>query len=191
MTEKRTINQAGFDRFLACLDTDRERAGHEYERIRGRLLLYFQCRDIVQAEDCADESINRVIQKLEAGEELRDPVQYVFGVARMVLLETTRRQARHQEVDEETLVSAPQPEDDEGLRPRLDCLRRCLQRLTPEKRELITQYYQEEKRAKINLRQQLAQRLGVDLNTLRVRACRLRDALQACVEKCVAEQGKM
>lgn len=187
----KSINQEGFDQFLACLDAEREKAGHEYERIRGRLLLYFQCRNIAQAEDCADESINRVISKLSAGEEIRDPAQYVFGIARMVWLEITRQQARHQEVEDNTLVSNPQDEDDEELHVRLACLRRCLQSLPPAQRDLITQYYEEEKRAKINLRQQLAQRFGIDLNTLRVRACRVRDNLKACVRKCVAGKERL
>lgn len=183
-----TINQEGFDLFLACLHANREKAGLEYERIRGRLLLYFQCRNIAQAEDGADEAINRVILKLSAGEEIRDPVQYVFGIARMVLLEISRQQARHQDVEDTTLVAPAQDEDDDEVQVRLDCLRRCLHNLSAEQRELITQYYEEEKRAKINLRQQLAQRFGIDLNTLRVRACRVRDGLKACVRKCVARQ---
>lgn len=187
----KAINQEGFDRFLACLDADREKAGQEYERIRGRLLLYFQCRNVTQAEDGADEAMNRVIDKLNAGEEIRDPVQYVFGIARMVLLEITRQQARHQEIEDTTLVSTPEDEDNEELNARLVCLRRCLQKLTPEQRDLITQYYEEEKRAKINLRQQLAERFGIDLNTLRVRACRVRDGLKGCVQKCVAGKEKL
>ncbi|MFN7930674.1 MAG: hypothetical protein U0Y68_22680 [Blastocatellia bacterium] len=186
-----TINQEGFDLFLNCLHTDREQAGLEYERIRGRLLLYFQCRNIAQAEDGADEAINRVILKLSAGEELRDPVQYVFGIARMVLLEITRQQARHQEVEDTTLVSEPPDDDDEAVQIRLACLRRCLQNLSAEQRDLITQYYEEEKRAKINLRQQLAARFGIDLNTLRVRACRVRDGLKACVRKCAAGKERL
>lgn len=185
------INQAGFDQFLACLDADRDKAGQEYERIRGRLLLYFQCRNIAQAEDGADEAINRVILKLSAGEEIREPVQYVFGIARMVLLEITRQQARHEEVEDTTLVTNPPDDDDEELHARLGCLRHCLQRLPSEQRELITQYYEEEKRAKINLRQQLAERFGIDLNTLRVRACRVRDGLKACVRKCVTSQERL
>jgi RNA polymerase sigma factor (sigma-70 family) len=187
----KSINQVGFDLFLACLDAEREKAGQEYERIRGRLLLYFQCRNIAQAEDCADESINRVISKLSAGEEIRDPAQYVFGIARMVLLEITRQQARHQEIEDHTLVTNPQAEEDDDSHVRLACLRRCLQSLPPDQRDLITQYYEEEKRAKINLRQQLAQRFGVDLNTLRVRACRVRDGLKTCVRKCVTEKQGM
>jgi DNA-directed RNA polymerase specialized sigma24 family protein len=67
----------------------------------------------------------------------------------------------------------------------MDCLRRCLQSLPADDRDLITQYYQEQKRAKINLRQELARRFEIDLNALRVRAYRLRTSLQKCVRKCV------
>lgn len=186
-----SINQEAFDLFLNGLNTDRDKAGLEYERIRGRLVLYFQCRNIAQAEDGADEAINRVILKLSAGEDVRDPVQYVFGIARMVLLELTRQQARHQDVEDTTLVSEPPAEDDEAVQLRLACLRRCLQNLSPDQRELITQYYEEEKRAKINLRQQLAERFGIDMNSLRVRACRVRDGLKACVRKCVAGKERV
>jgi DNA-directed RNA polymerase specialized sigma24 family protein len=187
LTRQKTITQEGFDRFLSCLNEDRELAGQEYERIRGRLILYFQCRDIVQAEDCADEAINRVILKLETDHQIRDLVTYVFGVARMVLLETSRSQLRHQEIEDNHLVSPALPDDDDELQRHIDCLSRCLQRLTAGDRDLITQYYQEQKRAKINLRQQLAQRFKIDLNALRVRAFRLRNSLQNCVRKCVRE----
>jgi RNA polymerase sigma factor (sigma-70 family) len=159
------INQEGFDRFLACLDADREKAGLEYERIRGRLLLYFQCRNLAQAEDCADEALNRVMDKLGAGETIREPAQYVFGIARLILLEVTRQQSRRQEIEGHTLVTEPAPEAELEQNARLACLRGCLQRLPPEQRDLLLQYYQEEKRAKINLRQQLAERYGIDLNS--------------------------
>jgi RNA polymerase sigma-70 factor (ECF subfamily) len=189
MTRQSTITQEGFDRFLSRLNQDRELAGQEYERVRGRLILYFQCRDIVQAEDCADEVINRVILKLETGHQIRELVTYVFGVARMVLLETHRSQSRVQEIEDEHMISPMPSDEDDQLQRQIDCLKRCLQSLPAEDRDLITQYYQEQKRAKINLRQELAQRFGIDLNALRVRAYRLRSSLQKCVRKC-AREGK-
>lgn len=186
-----SINQEAFDLFLARLHADRDQAGLEYERVRGRLLFYFQCRNIAQAEDCADEAINRAIHRLHEGEDVRDPVKYVFGVARIVLLEITRQQMRHEEIADDTLVTQPEDDDDEALQLRLSCLRRCLQNLSAEQRDLITQYYEAEKRAKIELRQQMAQHFGIDLNALRVRASRLRDGLKTCVRKCVAGQGRL
>jgi hypothetical protein len=76
MARHNTIAQEGLDRFLSRLNQDRELGGEEYERVRGRLILYFQCRDIVQAEDCADEVINRAILELETGHQIRDLVTY-------------------------------------------------------------------------------------------------------------------
>jgi RNA polymerase sigma factor (sigma-70 family) len=187
MTRQSAITKEGFDRFLSRLNQDREQAGQEYERVRSRLILYFQCRDIVRAEDCADEAINRVILKLETGHQIRDLVTYIFGVARLIMLETRRSEARHQEIGDEHMVSPGPSDEDDELQSHMDCLRRCLQSLPAEDRDLITQYYKEQKRAKINLRQELAQRFGIDLNALRVRAYRLRNLLQKCVRNCVRE----
>jgi len=187
MTRQSAITKEGLDRFLSRLNQDREQAGQEYERVRSRLILFFQCRDIVQAEDCADEAINRVILKLETDQQIRDLVTYIFGVARLVLLENHRLQLRHQEVEDEHIVSPMSSDENNELERHMNCLRRCLQSLPTDDRDLITQYYQEQKRAKINLRQELAQRFGIDLNALRVRAYRLRNSLQKCVRKCVQE----
>jgi RNA polymerase sigma factor (sigma-70 family) len=187
MTRQSAITKEGFDRFLSRLNQDREQAGQEYERVRGRLILYFQCREIVQAEDCADEAINRVILKLETDHQIRDLVTYIFGVARLILLENHRSQQRHQVIEDEHIVSPISSDEDDELQRHMDCLRRCLQGLPADDRDLITQYYQEQKRAKINLRQELAQRFEIDLNALRVRAYRLRNSLQKCVRKCVQE----
>src|SRR5262245_33972432 len=132
MTREKTITQEGFDRFLNRLNEDRELAGQEYERVRGRLILYFQCRDIIRAEDCADEAINRVIFKLETGLQIRDLITYLFGIARMVLLETSRSQSKHQELEEEYMVSPMLSDNDEEQQRHMDCLRRCMESLPAE-----------------------------------------------------------
>jgi RNA polymerase sigma factor (sigma-70 family) len=179
------LSQSAFDRFLACLDADRSRAGERYETLRQKLILYFQCRVVTAAEDAADEVLNRVMRKLDTGEEIREPTTYVFGIARLLLLEVARQQERQQELPAEIPVARPAYEEEDELASQVECLRHCLNKLTPENRELITHYYREEKRAKINARQELAKRFGVDMNSLRVRACRIRDQLQGCVKKCV------
>jgi RNA polymerase sigma factor (sigma-70 family) len=183
------LSEQAFDKFLSCLAPDRDRAGEIYEELRQKLILYFQCRAISAAEEYADEALNRVMRKIDQGEEVREPMTYVFGIARMMRLETARHQERQQELPAEIPVQPAQFDEAEEMEAQLACLRHCLARLTAENRELITNYYREEKRAKINLRQELAKRLGVDMNSLRVRACRIRDQLQACVKKC-AQGGK-
>jgi DNA-directed RNA polymerase specialized sigma24 family protein len=67
---------------------------------------------------------------------------------------------------------------------RLDCLDRCLQELKPEQRDLIVEYYADDRRQKIERRRELATRLGITMNALGIRAFRIRDGLMACVESC-------
>jgi DNA-directed RNA polymerase specialized sigma24 family protein len=103
----------------------------------------------------------------------------------MLLLEINKGRQREQAALAE-IGAAPDvylpANDDES---RLDCLRNCLQTLSPDNRELILQYYQGEKGEKIENRKKLIDRLGIPVNTLRMRALRLREKLQSCVEECV------
>ncbi len=57
----------------------------------------------------------------------------------------------------------------------------------PRSRDLVLQYYREEKREKIEHRKRLASRLGIGLNALRIRACRIRETLYQCVQTCLGE----
>jgi len=68
---------------------------------------------------------------------------------------------------------------------RVVCLDQCLDALPAENRRLIVDYYQEERRAKIELRQELADRLNIPLNALRIRAHRIRNTLEQCINRCL------
>ncbi|HXG64487.1 MAG TPA: hypothetical protein VNO70_05225, partial [Blastocatellia bacterium] len=94
LPHKWVLTQAAFDKFLACLDADREVAGQQYEKIRAKLISYFEWRDCAFPEDHADETINRVVRKIDEEGPLRDPSTYVFGVARLLLLEIAKEQHR-------------------------------------------------------------------------------------------------
>ena len=75
-------------------------------------------------------------------------------------------------------------EDDEAERRR-ECLERCLHKLPAESRALLLEYYRDERRAKIDLRQALAERLGLRRNALTKRVVRLREKLEACITACM------
>ena len=77
----------------------------------------------------------------------------------------------------------------EYVERRLECLEQCLQKLPTEQRELITIYYQGAGEVKIKSRKELAARLGIPLNALRIRACRLRDKIGDCVHSCLKQFG--
>ncbi len=182
---KWSLTEEAFDRFLHCLDEDRDRAGEKYEDIRGGLVRFFEWRGCPFSEDRADETINRVAKKLGLGEEFRDIYTYVYGVARLVRLEALRESSRERTALEALPHNQIPHEESEDSQTALECLKRCLERLSPENREMIEGYYQGEKSAKIEHRKRLAENLALPLNALRIRACRIREKLQVCVGSCV------
>ena len=184
MNKNWLLSQESFDALLAWLDSDRERAAMKYEEIRRRLIKIFLGRGCAEAEDLADETINRVIRKLnEIGNEFTGKSErYFYGVANKVLMEYQRRRQ-----PQPPLVSN---EDSNRVELEYRCLEECIAKLSDENRELLLQYYQGEGRAKIEQRKQLAEKLGIAPNALRIRAFRIRTALQECVEECLERTGQ-
>lgn len=185
---KWNLTRDAFDRFLACLDGDREQAGLKYEKIRLKLIRFFEWRRVQFAEEHADETINRVVRKIGAGETIREPTTYIYGVARMLLLEILKEQEKRQSaLDQLSFVQEPEDEGDRDA--QLEGLKRCLHSLTPEGRELIMAYYEEDKSRKIENRKALAERFGISHDTLRVRALRLREKLEKCLRNCLYQRS--
>ncbi|MGB7926469.1 MAG: hypothetical protein WCF57_24740 [Pyrinomonadaceae bacterium] len=170
---------------LAWLDANRDQAGKKYEEIRRRLIKIFTCRGCMEADNLADETINRVTQKVPTLVEgyTGDPALYFYGVAHKVHLEYVRRKPAP------VLPLPPPLNGSDEVEQEFDCLEYCMQLLTPDNRELVLQYYQEEKRAKIDHRKQLAQQLGIALNALRIRAHRIRATLEQCMQNCLEQRA--
>jgi RNA polymerase sigma factor (sigma-70 family) len=177
------LTQEAFDGFLGWLDTDREQAGRKYEEIRQKLIKIFICRGCTVADDLADETINRVARKVPEFRDtyVGDPVHYFYGVAHNIHLEYLRKK-REAEL---ALVPPPPPSRCDDTELEYECLEECMAKLPPEHRKLVLEYYQEEKRAKIEHRKRLAEQLGIDLNALRIRAYRIRAGLHDCIRECL------
>jgi DNA-directed RNA polymerase specialized sigma24 family protein len=179
MNKNWVLTQESFDALLDWLDPQREKAGQKYEDIRRRLIKIFTCRGCSEPEDLADETINRVTNKLKEIEAgfTGDRARYFYGVANKVHLEYLRRKPD---------VTLPLPVANSGeVEREFKCLETCMDRLTPDNRELVLQYYQEDKKAKIDHRKILAEQLGIAVNALRIRACRIRATLLECVQNCL------
>ena len=183
MKHKSSVTQAAFDSLLAWLDPDRDLAARKYEQIRRRLIKLFTCRGRPDAEDLADETIDRVTVKAPELSKayVGDPCLYFYGVAHNVFLESLRRRPPR---DLAPQTPAPGGEDEEAER-EYECLESCIEKLPPEGRELVLEYYRSERREKIDRRKELAARLGIAPNALRIRVHRLRAALQECVRECL------
>jgi DNA-directed RNA polymerase specialized sigma24 family protein len=185
MKKEERLTQESFERLLGWLDADRDRAGERYESIRRRLIVIFASRGCREAEDLADETINRVTLKLAVivGDYVGDPALYFYGVAQKVYQEYVRKSRR-------TVSSPPLREADEDVERVYECLENCMARLPAESHELIVEYYRGDRRVKIEHRKALAKKQGIALNALRIRAHRIRQTLQQCVEDCLAQNPR-
>jgi len=173
------IKEEDWNRFLSWLHPDRDQAGIKYRDIQRRLIKIFACRGCDRPEALADETINRVILKTAEIAEtyVGDPALYFFGVARYV----------HHEYLREKPIPRYQPpvEEPSSTEEEYECLEQCIENLPQRSRELFLEYYQEEKGTKKENRKSLAEKLGIPLNALRIRAFRIRMNLQACVLECL------
>jgi hypothetical protein len=175
-----TLTAQAFDGLLGALDPDRERAAAAYERLRERLIGLLRWWGAAQSEELADEALDRVARKLQAGVEIADGslAAYVRGVARMVFYEWTRRpRAEHMAIE----VAAIAAGDDHAALTQLDG---CLDRLADEDRRLLLRYYGQGRAA--DVRKQLAGELGLSPTALRIRAHRLRVRVESAMKRSAA-----
>jgi DNA-directed RNA polymerase specialized sigma24 family protein len=179
-----TLTEDSFAKLLYRLAPDREVAGTEYEKLRRMLIKILEWRGATFPEDCADEALNRVAKKLASGEVIRDLVAYSHGIARLIFLETLRHPEHHNvSLDVLHNIVPAAVERDVGNKHR-DCFDSCLRELPEASRQLILEYYRQEKRGKIDNRARLAETLGIPINALRSRALRVRQKLEGCAKDC-------
>jgi RNA polymerase sigma factor (sigma-70 family) len=174
------ITREQFDSLLTWLgDGDREVGARKYEIVRAGLVRVFISKGFNDAEDLADETINRVITRLPDIRETYDgePTRYFHGVARNIIRETGRRKEISAEVAAVSID--PRPTNEE-----LECLEQCLQLLPKDKRELILDYFVYEGHDKIEHHKEMAAELGISEGALRGRVYHIRATLVDCMRHC-------
>lgn len=187
MPKDNSITEESFDVLLRWLDDNRELAGQKYEKIRRSLIWVFMGRGCFEAEELADETIERVTRKMPQLIDGYDgePMPYFFGVADKIHHEWLRNQKKFEQVRFREIDN--QDETDE-IEIEYDCLENCLATLAPEEHRLVVEYYREEKSAKIENRRELAEVFGLNANGLQVKMFRIRTRLKECVRNCVAQK---
>ena len=184
-----------FDQLLQWLDQGTNSGGESYLEMRRRLVAYFNRKHCPAPDELADETLNRVARRLkEEGTIISDaPAHYCYIVARFVLLEFLRKEQPQVAFNEKLLFRQAGPLDQipdmneaqEKRERRWDCLERCIAGMEAVSRELIVGYYHGEQRIKIENRRAMAVRLGISVNALSIRACRIREKLEGCIHKCL------
>lgn len=189
------LGERAFEGLLKWFDEGTNSNGRTYLEMRRRLAAYFDRKNCLAPDDLADETLNRVARRLEEEGviETESAAKYCYIVARFVFMEYLRELKRSGPMNERhpqstggagvLTVSAEESADDEA---RLDCLDKCTAELGDGQRELIIGYYVGKERVRIENRRALARRLSITVNALSIRACRIRDKLEACVRECVS-----
>jgi DNA-directed RNA polymerase specialized sigma24 family protein len=187
-----------FREFLHWLDEGTNSDGQRYLEVRRRLELYFDRKNCVAPGELADETLNRVARKLEENGEITDvgPLQYCYIVAKYVFLETLRAEKRapfyrpltNANPSNLSGQSATLLEADSASHQKektAECLDHCLMNLPSADRDLIVEYYRGHQRDKIERRAALATQFGLTANALSIRACRVRQKLETCIQACL------
>ena len=184
MKKERDPTPAEFEKLLAWLAS----AGRDYEAMHHRLIRIFVSRGCIDAESLADEVMNRVAARIDEIVKIYegDPAKCFHGFAKRVYLECLRDRR------ESFVESAPpaiilDEEREQESEQKDICLTQCMADLDTSDRDLFQRYFQEEKRAKINARKDLASDLRVTANALRIKAHRIRRRLRKCMEGCLEQ----
>lgn len=187
--ERWHLTQETFDKLLAHLDENRDKASEKFLAILNRLEKFFECKACPDPEDHAYEVLSRIAKKLVEGHIISDVSSYSIGVARKLLHEIYRRRDKENSLLNQLLLHLrlrqAVPEEQPDHRARHDCFDDCLGKLPDESRELIIKYYCNEKHAKIENRKQLSRELGMSPNTLRIQTHRIRAKLEKCINTCL------
>ena len=192
MPRHSAVQPDSFDEILAWLNPDRELAAKLYVQLRHDLTKIFTWNRCLDPEGLTDEVFDRVAKKVHQLMHTYegDPRLFFYGVARNLIKEIPKRMKTQVSLEGSDFAATPTHKaEDEKAILREDCLQLCLQELSEEKRELILAYYAKEKQAKIDHRTEMAQRLGTSVETLRVRAHRIRGCLEQCIERCIKSRS--
>ena len=195
---KRDVSAEDFKRLLATLDPDPMRAWQAYDQLRQRLVKFFKYTHGIQAEELAEEALDRIAKRPDS-HEIENVMQFAFGVARHLRMEASRKA---------TTVSMPASGTDGDFFPARDehpettvinkidnerkirCFLHCMRSFAPQDRQLILQYHPVKGDSLEERRQKLAETLGINGAALRTRVSRLKHRLDECFRACCAGGGR-
>ena len=186
-----TLTASSFQLLLDRLDSDPDIAAAKYEELRQKISHLLRWRGCPEShsDELVDLTLDRVAAKLAAGEQVESIPAFSAAVARFIWLEHTRR-TKADAVGDDLPETPVEPDLDflEDEDARMRCLRRCVAtKLSDEDKRVVVDYYDTDAGEKTKeARRRLAESLGVSLNALKVRACRLRVKLERCINDCVA-----
>jgi DNA-directed RNA polymerase specialized sigma24 family protein len=133
----------------------------EYDKLRARMIHFFAARRCPYADELADEVIMRAWKQYLAQREIPDLTRFCYGIAFNLYSEKRKKKK------EEAILADPAAPGGSGpgrqsFEERLIVLRECLAMISPSDRDLLRDYYCED-------REKLAALLQLTPNALRLR----------------------
>src|SRR5688572_24899734 len=193
MNRNSKLTKEKFDNLLEWLSADREEAGVKYEENRKGLIRFFRIRDCADPIALADETLNRVAEKLPqvAADRENIPVKYIYGFAVNVYREYERISAKNEiQLDPHLpLAALVSPDSPDAKSKVASCLKQCLAKFSPDESDLIIDYYGQDKSIKFEFRRQMAESKNITIRALHTRVHRIKNGLKKCVEKCMDEKN--
>lgn len=185
---KSPLSSESFELLLERLGSNRDEAALGYELLRIKLTKFFLLRGCADAaaDALADESINRIAERIKRdGDKIRVQ-EFSIGVARYVWLEHQRLQKETPyglDAPEVAASSNADPEEDD----RTHCLRTCIRRsaLSDVDIRILVGYYDNENEQLKSHRKRMGDELGLSPVNLRVKAHRLRTQIERCIKSCL------
>ena len=176
-------DQTVFKKLFRLLEPDEQSVEQGFQRCRLKLFKFFVWRHGEDPDNLADETISRLLKNVRAGQEIsaENPYSYVYAIATNVFKEYLRAKKKSgilTDIDELRESALPVP--------AADCKKQCLEKLSPEKLELLARYYLDH-----DDRNDIAREKGLSLNALRLQIHRIKLGLKRCWKDCLKGSDSM
>lgn len=187
-----------FEKLLEWLNPDHELAAKEYERLRKRLIDYFEHYHI-PGEEYADKTFDRIADMLEKGKIIYTgtQVRYCLTVAHYLRLEYWHSPESRWDDYESSVINSDNAvaewlcEQREQALTDLEiaCMKTCLAQLEPDQRRLLLLYCGGDEQTRPRNRQKLAKEMGINEGALRKRVHDARHVVRKCYQDCLKRHG--
>ena len=191
MRKEFPLSQEDFNNLLKWLSPDREEAGEKYEKIRDGLVRFFRFHRCGDPLALADETINRVANKVSAftvNEKIKT-ISFFYGFAKKILLEYKSETAGKEIQIEPGLPLKDKYAFNSEENLEFDCLEKCLAELPTDERKMVINYYSKDKSAKFEFRKKMAEKMNMRTGTLHTKVHRIRRGLRKCIENCLEKNS--
>jgi len=176
------LNAESYSLLLQALSSNEDVAASEFTKLRDSLVRFFLIKGEMEADEAADETLDRLAAKLDGPVVIENLTKYSFGIARLVFLENLRKTSKaDQAVKAYAWERADRIQPDEET-DGFSRMRDCFGKLSDPDKDLLRSYFADVPRGRLDEeRIQLAGSMGASLNNLRLKIFRLRRRLEDCV----------